>query len=128
MGMAAVLSTLFWFGAPYIAALYTTDIDVQKAAIPLIMLVALYHLGDGLQAVAVNALRGYKKSVVPMLLYATLLWGMGLGGGILLGLTDTLGAARGAPGFWIAAIASLWLVAVLVAVYLNAVSRKSVVV
>jgi MATE family multidrug resistance protein len=126
MGMAAVLSTLFWFGAPYIAALYTTDIDVQKAAIPLIMLVALYHLGDGLQAVAVNALRGYKKSVVPMLLYATLLWG--LGGGILLGLTDTLGAARGAPGFWIAAIASLWLVAVLVAVYLNAVSRKSVVV
>jgi MATE family, multidrug efflux pump len=92
-------------------------------AIPLIMLVALYHLGDALQAVAVNALRGYKKSVVPMLIYATLLWGLGLGGGILLGLTGTFGPARGAPGFWIAAIASLWLVAGLVALYLNAVSR-----
>jgi hypothetical protein len=33
------------------------------------------------------------------------------------------GADRGTPGFWIAAIASLWLVAGLVAVYLNAVSR-----
>jgi MATE family multidrug resistance protein len=125
MGIAVVISLIFWFGAPYIAALYTTDIDVQKAAIPLIMLVALYHLGDALQAVAVNALRGYKKSVVPMLLYAILLWGLGLGGGVLLGLTDTLGPARGAQGFWIAAIASLWLVAGLVALYLNAVSRAS---
>jgi MATE family multidrug resistance protein len=83
----------------------------------------LYHLGDALQAVAVNALRGYKKSVVPMVIYGTLLWGLGLGGGILLGLTGTFGPALGAPGFWIAAVASLWLVAGLVTVYLNAVSR-----
>ncbi|MGO8756281.1 MAG: MATE family efflux transporter [Gallionellaceae bacterium] len=123
MAIAVVLSTIFWFGAPHIAALYTTDPQVQKVATPLIMLVALYHLGDALQAVAVNALRGYKRSVIPMLIYGTLLWGLGLGGGFLLGLTDTLGPARGAQGFWIAAIASLWLVAGLVAVYLNAVSR-----
>jgi MATE family multidrug resistance protein len=122
MAIAVVLSLIFWFGAPYIVALYTTDLEVQKVAIPLVMLVALYHLGDALQAVAVNALRGYKKSVVPMLIYATMLWGLGLGGGILLGLTDTFGPARGAQGFWFAAIASLWLVAGMVAVYLNGVS------
>jgi len=124
MSIAAVISLIFWLGAPLIASLYSTDRQVQAAAIPLIGLVALYHLGDALQAVAVNALRGYKKSVVPMLIYAILLWGAGLGGGFLLGLTDTFGPARGAPGFWIAAIGSLWLVAVLVALYLNAVSRK----
>jgi len=123
MAIAVVLSAIFWLGAPYIAALYTTDLNVQKVAIPLIALVALYHLGDALQAVAVNALRGYKKSVVPMLIYAVLLWGVGLGGGVLLGLTDTLGTARGAPGFWIAGIAGIWLAAGLVAAYLNAVSR-----
>jgi len=123
MAIAVVLSLIFWFGAPHIAAFYTTDPEVQKMAIPLIMLAALYHLGDALQAVAVNALRGYKKSVVPMLIYVILLWGLGLGGGFLLGLTDTFGPARGAPGFWIAAIASLWLVAGLVALYLNGVSR-----
>ena len=125
MAIAVVLSLIFWFGAPHIAALYTTNLEVQKVATPLIMLVALYHLGDALQAVAVNALRGYKKSVVPMLIYATMLWGLGLGGGILLGLTDTLGPARGAPGFWIAAIAAIWLAAGMVALYLNAVSRAN---
>jgi multidrug resistance protein, MATE family len=83
----------------------------------------LYHLGDALQAVAVNALRGYKRSVIPMVIYATMLWGLGLGGGILLGLTDTLMPALGAPGFWIAGIASIWLAAGMVAVYLNAVSK-----
>jgi len=124
MAIGAVISLIFWLGAPLIASLYSTDLQVQAAAIPLIGLVALYHLGDALQAVAVNALRGYKKSVVPMLIYAILLWGAGLGGGFLLGLTDTFGPARGAPGFWIAAIGSLWLVAVLVALYLNAVSHK----
>jgi len=123
MAIAVVLCLIFWFGAPHIAALYTTDPEVQKVAIPLIMLAGIYHLGDALQAVAVNALRGYKKSVVPMLIYATMLWGLGLGGGFLLGLTDTLVPALGAPGFWIAAIASLWLVAGMVTIYLNGVSR-----
>jgi len=123
MAIAVVLSLIFWFGAPHIAAFYTTDPEVQKMAIPLIMLAALYHLGDALQAVAVNALRGYKKSVVPMLIYVILLWGLGLGGGFLLGLTDTFMPALGAPGFWIAAIGSLWLVAGLMVVYLNRVSR-----
>ena len=123
MAIAVVLSAMFWFGAPHIAALYTTDLEVRKVATPLIMLVALYHLGDALQAVAVNALRGYKRSVVPMMIYATMLWGLGLGGGYLLGLTDTFGPARGAQGFWFAGIASLWLVAGLMTMYLNAVSR-----
>ncbi len=122
MMIAVVLSAIFWFGAPFIAALYTTDLDVRKAAAPLVMLVALYHLGDALQAVAVNALRGYKRSVIPMVIYATMLWGLGLGGGIVLGLTDTLMPALGAPGFWIAAIAGIWLAAGMVAIYLNGVS------
>ncbi len=124
MAIALVVSLIFWLGAPLIATLYTTDHQVQAAAIPLIALVGLYHLGDALQAVAVNALRGYKKSVLPMLIYAVMLWGVGLGGGIVLGLTDTLGMARGAPGFWIAGITGIWLAAGLVAIYLNAVSRR----
>jgi len=123
MSAAVVLSLVFWLGAPWIAALYTTDAQVQAAAIPLIMLVGLYHLGDALQAVTVNALRGYKKSAVPMVIYATLLWGPGLGGGILLGLTGTFGTARGAPGFWMAATGAMWLVAALMALYLERVSR-----
>lgn len=123
MAIALVISTTCWLTAPHIAALYTTDLRVQAVAIPLITLVGFYHLGDALQAVAVNALRGYKKSSVPMVIYAVALWGVGLAGGVVLGLTDMLGPARGAPGFWLAAIGGIWLAAALVALYLNAVSR-----
>jgi MATE family multidrug resistance protein len=123
LSVGLIISLTFWLGAPYIAALYTTDQAVQAAAIPLIILVGFYHMGDALQAVAVNALRGYKKSTVPMVIYATLLWGPGLGGGVVLGLTDFLGTARGAAGFWLAAIGALWLVAALMALYLERVSR-----
>lgn len=121
--IAVAFSLIFWIGAPQIAALYTTDHQVQAAALPLIMLVGLYHLGDALQTIAVNALRGYKKSFVPMLIYTITLWGIGLGGGYVLGLTNTFGSVRGATGFWIAAVVSLWLVAGMVALYLNVVSR-----
>lgn len=124
MLIAFSISLIYWLGAAHIVTLYTHDVEVQAVAIPLIALVGLYHLGDALQAIAVNALRGFKKSVVPMVIYAIMLWGVGLGGGILLGLNDTLGPARGAPGFWIAGIAGIWLAALLVAAYLNAVSRK----
>jgi MATE family multidrug resistance protein len=124
MSIALVLGLTFWLGAPYIAAFYTNDLQVQAIAIPLIMMVGLYHLGDALQAVTVNALRGYKNSVVPMVIYTVTLWVPGLGGGIVLGLTNTFGPARGAPGFWLAAIASIWLVGGLMAVYLNYTAKK----
>jgi MATE family multidrug resistance protein len=124
MAIAVVLCLTFWLGAPLIAAFYTTDLQVQAVAIPLIVMVGIYHLGDALQAVTVNALRGYKNSVVPMMIYTLTLWVLGLGGGFMLGLTNIFGAARGAPGFWLAAIASIWLVGGLMAVYLNYTSKK----
>lgn len=127
MAIAIVLCLTFWLGAPYIAAFYTTDLQVQTVAIPLIMMVGLYHLGDALQAVTVNALRGYKNSVVPMVIYTITLWVPGLGGGIVLGLTSFVGPARGAPGFWLAAIASIWLVGGLMAIYLNFTSKRYIV-
>ena len=124
MFIAIVLCLTFWLGAPHIAAFYTTDLQVQAVAIPLIVMVGLYHLGDAMQAITVNALRGYKNSVVPMVIYTVTLWVPGLGGGIVLGLTNFFGTARGAPGFWLAAIASIWLVGGMMALYLNFTSKK----
>jgi MATE family multidrug resistance protein len=123
LSLGVVVSAIFWFGAPQIAAFYTADVRVQAMARPLIILVGYYHLADALQAVAVNALRGYKRSAIPMMIYTVGLWGIGLGGGVMLGLSDRLGPARGAPGFWMAAIVSLGLVGALVALYLDRVSR-----
>ncbi len=124
MSIAILLCLAFWLGAPLIAAFYTTDVQVQAIATPLIAMVGLYHLGDALQAITVNALRGYKNSVVPMVIYTVILWVPGLGGGVMLGLTGFLGPPRGAPGFWLAAIASIWLVGGLMAIYLNRTTLK----
>jgi MATE family multidrug resistance protein len=120
---AAAVSSVLWIGADTIAALYTPDTGVISTAASLIVLVGFYHLADALQVVAVNTLRGYRKSAVPMVIYTITLWGVGLGGGILLGLTDRLGPARGAAGFWLAGATSLVLVGILVTWYLNGVSK-----
>ena len=127
LGLACGLavSSIFWLGAGRIGALYTADAQVRAVAAHLIVLVGCYHLADALQAVAVNALRGYKKSTIPMLIYTTGLWGLGLGGGVALGLTNACGPPRGAAGFWLAAVASLGLVGAAVAFYLDRVSRRA---
>ena len=129
---------LFFFAEP-IASLYSGEADLRRAAAGLIAFVAVYHLFDAVQAVAVNVLRGYKRAVVPMLIYAVALWGVGLGGGYAIGLVgidlswlglsapmrDWLpaGAPMGARGFWVAAIASLALASSLVTAYFLHVSR-----
>lgn len=102
---------LLWAAATPIAALYTSDPGVRAIAGGLLMLVAAYHVADALQTVVAQVLRGYKRATAPMAVYAISLWGVGLGGGYLLGLTDLAGAARGAAGFWLAGAASLALAA-----------------
>lgn len=125
VAIAVGISLVLWFGAGTLASLYTPDAIVRAAAAPLIALVAVYHVVDAVQAVAVNALRGYRKSAVPMLIYAVALWGVGLGGGYLLGFGGLAGPPRGAAGFWQAAIASLLLAGGLVAAYFDRVSRQA---
>lgn len=121
-----LLSSLtLWLGAGKIAGLYSADNEVRQLATTLVGYVAIYHLFDALQTVAVNVLRGYKKSAVPMAIYTVALWGMGLGGGYVLGLTDWIAAPAGVQGFWLAGMASLALAGGLVTAYLLRVARAA---
>jgi len=131
--LGIVLAFLVRLSSAQIAGFYTADGEVKRIAAGLLALVAVYHVFDAIQAVASNVLRGYKRAVVPMVIYAVALWGVGLGGGYTLGLTGVdLGLAgdwrisiapMGARGFWIAASTSLALAGVLVTVYFLRVSR-----
>jgi MATE family multidrug resistance protein len=104
---AAILGTAIYLGAGPLARAYTADPHVAAAAATLLSIVAFYHLADAVQAVMAQVLRGYKRATAPMVIYAVALWGVGLGGGYLLGLTDTFGPPLGAAGFWMAGVASL---------------------
>lgn len=118
-----------------VAAFYSTDPAVQAVATGLLAVVAFYHLVDAVQAVVMNALRGYKRTVIPMLVTTGALWGIGLGGGYVIGLTDwnvagfgTVGLQPplGARGFWIAAVASVTLAAATMVWYFGWVSRRAI--
>ncbi len=118
MGMMFAISACagiaIFLAARPVAALYSRDAAVQAIATGLLSYVAFFQLFDTAQVVIVNALRGYKIAFVPMLVYTVALWGLGLGGGYLLGLTPFAPAAAlglatpmGAAGFWLAGVASL---------------------
>jgi len=125
LGFGVVTCLLLRLGADSIAGLYTNNVEVRTAAALLIGYVAVFHVFDALQMAAVSVLRGYKKTSVPMAIYAVALWGVGLAGGYALGLTDSFGPPRGAPGFWLAALAGLALAGGLVTAYFLRVSKVS---
>jgi MATE family multidrug resistance protein len=120
---AAILGTAIYLGAAPLARAYTTDGKVAAAATTLLAIVAFYHLADAVQAVMAQVLRGYKRATAPMVIYAVALWGVGLGGGYLLGLSDSFGAPLGAAGFWIAGVASLGIAGAGVLGYFLRISR-----
>lgn len=114
LGLGIVLAALLG-GAVFalrdgVLRLYTADAAVLAAALPLVAWVAVFHLADAVQTIAAFVLRAWHIATAPMVIYAISIWGLGLGGGYVLGF-DTLGIAppslRGAPGFWIASTASL---------------------
>ncbi len=93
-----------------IVALYTGNPATAAAALPLLVWVWFFHLGDALQTVAAYVLRAYQVATVPMAIYVVALWGLGIGGGYALAFGP---GGAGALGFWQAATGGLLMAAVL---------------
>jgi MATE family multidrug resistance protein len=108
--LGAVLAGLTLFvGRHVIVGLYTNEASVAAAALPLLACLAVFHLGDAVQAVVASVLRAWHVTTLPMLIYALTVWVLGLGGGYLLAfdLAHAGFAWQGARGFWSAAAAGL---------------------
>lgn len=125
--IACVYCVVVFALRPLIVRGYTPDPAVAAAAMPLVAIVAGYHLFDALQVTSAFVLRAYKVVVVPTVIYAVALWGVGLGGGYLLGF-DVGGLvpawASGARGFWLASSASLMLAGLGLVAWLAYISRS----
>lgn len=130
--LAAILSVLVgiivWLARSTIVHAYSPDPVVSAAALPLFLFIGFYQLFDAVQVTTAFVLRAYKVAVVPTVMYAVALWGLGLGGGYVMGL-DPFGitppALRGAAGFWMGNSASLAIVAAGLLWYLRLVQRKT---
>jgi MATE family multidrug resistance protein len=106
---------------------YTHDERIIAAAMPLLAWVMLFHVADAAQTLAAFTLRAYKIVTVPVIIYASSLWGVGLCGGYvvafnLTGLTPS--PLRGALGFWAASTTGLSLAALALAAFMAWVLRR----
>jgi MATE family multidrug resistance protein len=127
--VAVGVSLLLLVARGAIVALYTSDPAVSALALALLPILAAYHLGDAVQGVATQALRGYHRTALPLAMFIVVMWGIGLGGGYALafhgfGIAGLGGDPLGASGFWLAAALSVTLLAALLCAYLARVARR----
>lgn len=111
-----------WLLREQIIALYTPDVSVAAAAMPLFFFISFYQLFDAIQVGTAFVLRAYKVALIPTIMYAFALWGIGLFGGYLLGFNVsgyTPAVLQGAAGFWMGNSFSLALVGIALLWYLK---------
>jgi multidrug resistance protein, MATE family len=111
----AIIGLTAWFFRTELLNLYDPPEEVKQFAVPLFLFIAFYQIFDALQVSAAFILRAYRIAFWPMLIYALSLWGVGLGGGYMLGFNITGNvplALQGASGFWAANSVSLGVAAV----------------
>ena len=110
-GLSSLMGLLLWLAAEPLIAAYTDDPAVRTVAGGLIGYIALYQFFDALQTVAGHCLRAYRVTFLPMLVQTFCFWGIGLFGGAWL--CYRWQPPLGVAGFWLAAVVSLVLAAIL---------------
>jgi MATE family multidrug resistance protein len=95
--------------------------ELVQTARQLIAVAAVFQVFDGMQTIAVGALRGYKDTVVPMLLAALGYWGVGFAGGWLLAFP----LGYGAVGLWWGLALGLAVVALALGLRLHVLSASA---
>ncbi len=119
LGMAVAIATavalLIYTFTEQVAALYSANPAVISLASSLLVWAAVYHWFDAIQTVCAFVLRSYSVTLLPLLIYGVMLWGIGLGGGYALAYSaGAWGAAmQSAQAFWITGVAALAAVAAL---------------
>ncbi len=111
--MALALAAMLALNTPLVASWYSGSPAIVALASSLLLWVSAYHLADALQALCAFLLRCYGITLLPLLLYGILLWGLGLYGGYQLTYegVGSHAASSSAQSFWLASTVALALVA-----------------
>ena len=113
--LAACCSLALWLGKDSLARAFTTDPEVARIAAALLGWVVIYHGFDAVQTVCAFLLRCFQITLLPLLIYSVLLWGVGLGGGYLWAYQGlgTQAANLQPNSFWFTSTAALAVVMLL---------------
>jgi MATE family multidrug resistance protein len=105
-----------------VVGLYTNDEIVKNIAISLLLMAAIFQVGDGVQIGAAGALRGYKDTRVPMMVNTFSFWVIGFPSAYLAAVTFKLPPAYIWGGF----VCGLSIAAILLTWRFNRISKRRV--
>lgn len=105
--ISSVLATGVWLFQTEIAGIYVKDPHILQLTAQLIALVALYHFFDAIQTMCFFVLRSLKIVFIPFVLYTSLLWGLGLGGGFMLAYKYDVLFFHSPSAFWLSSSTAL---------------------
>jgi len=105
--ISSVLAAGVWFCQNEIAGIYVKDPNVLQLTAQLIGLVAFYHFFDAIQTMCFFVLRSLKIVFIPFVLYTSLLWGLGLGGGFMLAYQYDVLFFQSPSAFWLSSSTAL---------------------
>ncbi|MFZ6647316.1 MATE family efflux transporter [Undibacterium sp. TJN25] len=126
--LAVPVGIAIWFARQLILHAYTSNEIIIAAALPLFLFISFYQFFDAIQVTTAFVLRAYKIAVVPTIIYAVALWGVGLCGGYTLGFDPwhiSPPLLKGASGFWMANSCSIALVGLGLFLYLRTVQART---
>lgn len=123
---ALVIGAVLWLVREPVVAYSTVDPTVRTVALGLVFYLCLYQAFDGLQTLAAHALRGYKVTLLPMVLHTLCFWGIGLSGGYWLSFDAPWRvAAPSVAGFWEGCVLATIVATVLFGSLLRVVMRRN---
>ena len=109
-----------------VATVYSSDGAVQVLAANLLLFAAFWQLFDATQVCAIGALRGYKVTLMPMVLMLTAFWAIGVPTGTWLAYRGFIvGEPMQVYGFWVGLVIGLVLVSVGLALGLRKVADRA---
>lgn len=96
LGAMIAFASIFVVAPEVLARLFTSDVAVLAATIPLLQIAALFQISDGAQAIGAGALRGLGDTRATLVGNVIGHYGIGLG----ISLALAFGVGMGAPGLW----------------------------
>ncbi|GAB1309426.1 MATE family efflux transporter [Urechidicola sp. KH5] len=99
---------------------YVDNVEVVEIAAKLLLAAAIFQISDGLQVVALGALRGLQDVLIPTILTFIAYWGVGFPTSYYLGLKTDMGSF----GIWIGLLAGLSAAGILLFWRFNYLTKK----
>lgn len=110
----------FYFFREWLPTLYVDDVDVIALTASFFIVVALFEIFDGIQAIAIGALRGLADTKVPSIIAFIAYWVLGIPVGFYLAFYGGMGPI----GIWVGLLLGLVIASVLLTYRFHTMTRK----